>query len=358
MYSFMHHHSQSHQMDSLVLNKFPFDKLPSLHSITSSILLRHAKELNHRWLLPVFNAQLYLYTHLTENESICSPSLVLECHHCLSLFPAVYLFSLLFTSVPVGNPLFPDFLAMLDHSLHIATSPPREPSLFDFAPLFPALSTRRPAELPAKLLETLAGTNHIPAGDARNRVYFYTLVRVLLTRLARLPAGKLTLFAEQFSRQLLAVPANVMGIFSSLPRNARELAGTEFGDIFALAAALARVGVSSSSSAGVSDMAGMVLESAGEWGPAGRAMAGVLAACFAKEPRGVLRVSLRHLSRQTAGMVVSALWTVFRGEVSSGFEKEVVAIFPRLVSAMEGSAWGVGELVGVAGRLRGSRGWL
>ena len=226
-------------MDSLVLNKFPFDKLPSLHSITASILLRHAKELNHRWLLPVFNAPLYLYTHLTENESICSPSLVLECHHCLSLFPAVYLFSLLFTSVPVGNPLFPDFLAMLDHSLHIATSPPREPSLFDFAPLFPALSTRRPAELPAKLLETLAGTNHIPAGDARNRVYFYTLVRVLLTRLARLPAGKLTLFAEQFSRQLLAVPANVMGIFSSLPRNARELAGTEFGDIFALAAALA-----------------------------------------------------------------------------------------------------------------------
>ena len=348
--------SKSHGMDLLVLNKFPFDTLPSLHSITASILLSHSKEVNHRWLLPVFNAQLYLYGHLADRDPICAPSLVVECHHCLSLFPAVYLFSLLFTSVPAGNPLLPDFLVLLDHSLHIATSPPREPSLFDFAPLFPALSTRRPAELPAKLLETLAATSHIPAGDARNRVYFYTLVRVLLTRLARLPAGKLTLFAEQYSRQLLAIPANTMGIFSSLPRNARELAGNEFGDIFVLSAALARVGVSSSTSAGISDMAGMVLESAGKWGPAGSAMAGVLAACFAREPRGVLSVSLRQLSRETAGMVVCALTMVFRGEWSSGFDRAVGESFPRLVSAMEGSAWGTRELEELAGKLRGSRG--
>lgn len=338
------------------MNKFPFDSLPSLHSITASILFSHSKELNHRWLLPVFNAQLYLYGHLADRDSFCSPSLVVECHHCLSLFPAVYRCFPLFTSVPAGNPLLPDFLVLLDHSLHVATSPPREPSLFDFAPLFPALSTRRPAELPVKLLETLAGTHSIPAGDDRNRVYFYTLVRVLLTRLARLPAGKLTLFAEQYSRQLLAIPANTMGIFSSLPRNSRELAGNEFGDIFVLSAALARVGVSSSSSAGISDMAGMVLESAGEWGPAGKAMAGVLAACFEKEPRGVLSVSLRHLSRQTAGMVVSALAMVFRGEWREELGREVGAIFPRVVSAMEGSVWGTRELEELAGRLRGSRG--
>ena len=137
--------SKSHGMDLLVLNKFPFDTLPSLHSITASILLSHSKEVNHRWLLPVFNAQLYLYGHLADRDPICAPSLVVECHHCLSLFPAVYLFSLLFTSVPAGNPLLPDFLVLLDHSLHIATSPPRNPlSLISrlFFPRFPRVVPR------------------------------------------------------------------------------------------------------------------------------------------------------------------------------------------------------------------------
>lgn len=79
--------SNSHAYDKEVLGKSPFLSLSTLHTLTSSLLESHLSEISHRWMLPLFDAQIYLLRHLSEhNLGSVSKSVLSECELCFTCF--------------------------------------------------------------------------------------------------------------------------------------------------------------------------------------------------------------------------------------------------------------------------------
>ena len=83
--------SSSQAFDKTVLGKAPFLSLSSLHTITASLLENHKTEVNHRWMLPVYDAQIFFLRQLGEfNLGSVSKHILSECELCFSCFSIMY----------------------------------------------------------------------------------------------------------------------------------------------------------------------------------------------------------------------------------------------------------------------------
>ena len=109
--------SSSQAFDKTVLGNAPFLSLSSLHTITSTLLENHKSEVNHRWMLPVYDAQIFLLRQLGEfNLGSVSKRILSECELCFSCFTILYVLQVIMTYLSYHNYESSVVTNMIDHS--------------------------------------------------------------------------------------------------------------------------------------------------------------------------------------------------------------------------------------------------
>ena len=79
--------------------------------------------------------------------------------------------------------------------------------------------------------------------DEKDKVTYYSLLRVLLTKLARLSDSQLHQFASSHCHELLSLSMTTTRGFKDISGTPKELRSSLMGDVFSIAAGLARCAI-------------------------------------------------------------------------------------------------------------------
>lgn len=171
--------------------------------------------------------------------------------------------------------------------------------------------------------------------DDKDKVAFYSLLRVLLTKLARLSDSQLHQFASNYCQELLALSMTTARGFKDLSGTPKDLHSSLMGDVFSMAAALARCAISEAAPSALADYTETLIgDSDVDTSPSRETTVAILSVCMDREPLTVLHTLLNRLSPTTPITIITTIGEYCNRTskpIPPSFSQELSQALPRLI---------------------------